>query len=81
VIRTSGYLPLDQQGGDLLFQVVSSRYERNSIILTSNKVPAQWASIFNNDSALASAILDRLSHHGHSIVLEGESYRTRKIKK
>jgi DNA replication protein DnaC len=81
ILDELGYLPLDQQGGDLLFQVVSSRYERNSIILTTNKVPAQWASTFNNDSALASAILDRLSHHCHSIVLEGESYRTRQIKK
>jgi DNA replication protein DnaC len=81
ILDELGYLPLDQQGGDLLFQVVSSRYERNSIILTTNKVPAQWPSTFNNDSALASAILDRLSHHCHSIILEGESYRTRQIKK
>ena len=80
ILDELGYLPLDQQGGDLLFQVVSSRYERASIILTTNKVPAQGPSTFNNDSALASAILDRLSHHCHSIVLEGESYRTRKIK-
>ena len=80
ILDELGYLPLDQQGGDLLFQVVSSRYERSSIILTTNKVPAQWPSTFNNDSALASAILDRLSHHCHSIVLEGESYRTRKTK-
>lgn len=81
ILDELGYLPLDQQGGDLLFQVVSSRYERASIILTTNKVPAQWPSTFNNDAALASAILDRLSHHCHSIVLEGESYRTRKSKK
>jgi DNA replication protein DnaC len=80
ILDELGYLPLDQQGGDLLFQVISSRYERASIILTSNKVPAQWPSTFNNDAALASAILDRLSHHCHSIVLEGESYRTRQRK-
>jgi DNA replication protein DnaC len=80
ILDELGYLPLDQHGGDLLFQVISSRYERASIILTTNKVPAQWPSTFNNDAALASAILDRLSHHCHSIVLEGESYRTRKLK-
>jgi DNA replication protein DnaC len=80
ILDELGYLPLDQQGGDLLFQVISSRYERASIILTSNKVPAQWPSTFNNDAALASAILDRLSHHCHTLVLEGESYRTRQRK-
>lgn len=80
ILDELGYLPLDQQGGDLLFQVISNRYERASIILTTNKVPAQWPSTFNNDAALASAILDRLSHHCHSIVLEGDSYRTRKLK-
>lgn len=78
ILDELGYLPLDQHGGDLLFQVVSQRYERGSIILTSNKVPAQWASIFNNDAALASAILDRLSHHSHSIDLEGDSFRSKK---
>jgi DNA replication protein DnaC len=80
ILDELGFLPLDQQGGDLLFQVISARYERASIILTTNKVPAQWPSTFNNDSALATAILDRLSHHCHTIVLEGESYRTRKNK-
>lgn len=78
ILDELGYLPLDQGGGDLLFQVVSSRYERGSIMLTTNKVPADWPSIFNNDAALASAILDRLSHHCHTVVLEGDSYRTRK---
>jgi len=79
ILDELGYLPLDKQGGDLLFQVVSSRYESGSILLTTNKVPADWPGIFNNDAALASAILDRLSHHCHTIVLEGESYRTRKL--
>ena len=80
ILDELGYLPLDKQGGDLLFQVISARYERASIILTTNNVPAKWANTFNNDAALASAILDRLSHHCHSIVLEGESYRSRKMK-
>ena len=70
-----GYLPIDKHGADLLFQIISQRYERGSIVLTTNKVYKQWSSIFNNDSTLASAILDRLLHHAQTIVLEGKSYR------
>ena len=70
-----GYLPIDQHGADLLFQVISQRYERGSIVLTTNKPFKQWASIFNNDSTIASAVLDRLLHHADTIVIEGSSYR------
>ena len=70
-----GYLPIDKHGADLLFQIISQRYERGSIVLTTNKVYKHWPSIFNNDSTLASAILDRLLHHAQTIVLEGRSYR------
>ena len=70
-----GYLPIDQHGADLLFQVISQRYERGSIVLTTNKPFKQWPSIFNNDSTIASAVLDRLLHHAHTIVIEGSSYR------
>lgn len=70
-----GYLPIDQHGADLLFQVISQRYERGSIILTTNKPFKQWASIFNNDSTIASAVLDRLLHHAETVVIEGTSYR------
>jgi len=70
-----GYLPIDKRGADLLFQIISQRYERGSIVLTTNKVFKQWPSIFNNDSTLASAILDRLLHHAETVVLEGRSYR------
>lgn len=70
-----GYLPIDQHGADLLFQVISQRYERGSIVLTTNKPFKQWASIFNNDSTIASAVLDRLLHHAQTIVVEGSSYR------
>ncbi len=70
-----GYLPIDQAGADLLFQVISQRYERGSIILTTNKPFKQWPSMFNNDSTLASALLDRLLHHAETIVIEGPSYR------
>ena len=72
-----GYLPIDKHGANLLFQILSSRYERGSIILTTNKVYKHWPSIFNNDSTLTSAILDRVLHHAETIVIEGRSYRTK----
>ncbi len=70
-----GYLPIDQHGADLLFQVISQRYERGAMVLTTNKPFKQWASIFNNDGTIASAVLDRLLHHAETIVIEGASYR------
>ena len=70
-----GYLPIDKQGADLLFQVISARYECGSIVLTTNKAFKQWSSIFNNDSTLTSAVLDRLLHHAESVMIEGSSYR------
>ena len=70
-----GYLPIDKRGADLLFQIISQRYERGSIVLTTNKVFKHWPSIFNNDSTLTSALLDRLLHHAETVVIEGRSYR------
>jgi DNA replication protein DnaC len=70
-----GYLAIDQGGADLLFQVISQRYERGSIVLTTNKPFKQWSSIFNNDSTIASAVLDRLLHHAETVIIEGSSYR------
>lgn len=70
-----GYLPIDQHGADLLFQVISQRYERGSLIITTNKPFKQWASIFNNDGTIASAVLDRLLHHAETVVIEGPSFR------
>ena len=75
VLDEVGYLPIDQHGADLLFQVISARYERGSIVLTTNKAFKQWPTIFNGDSTITSAVLDRLLHHGQVIVLEGSSYR------
>jgi DNA replication protein DnaC len=75
VLDEVGYLPIDQHGADLLFQVISARYERGSIVLTTNKAFKQWPSIFNGDSTITSAVLDRLLHHGQVVVLEGSSYR------
>jgi DNA replication protein DnaC len=75
ILDEVGYLPIDQHGADLLFQVISARYERGSIILTTNKAFKQWPSIFNGDSTITSAVLDRLLHHAHTVLIEGSSYR------
>jgi len=70
-----GYLPIDKHGADLLFQIISLRYEQGSIIITSNRAFRDWPQIFNNDSTLTSAILDRLLHHAETILIDGKSYR------
>lgn len=70
-----GYLPIDKTGADLLFQVISQRYERGSIVLTTNQPYKHWPKVFNNDSTLTSAVLDRLLHHAETVVIEGKSYR------
>ncbi len=75
ILDEVGYLPIDQRGADLLFQTISQRYERGSIILTTNKAFKQWPAIFNNDSTITAAVLDRLLHHAETIVIEGSSFR------
>lgn len=80
VLDEIGYLPIDKTGADLLFQIISVRYERGSILLTTNKAFKDWPGIFNNDSTLTSAVLDRLLHHCETVVIKGSSYRMRKTK-
>jgi DNA replication protein DnaC len=75
ILDELGYLPIDKHGADLLFQIISQRYERGSIIITSNRAFKHWPQIFNNDSTLTSAILDRLLHHADHQLIEGKSYR------
>ncbi len=75
VLDEIGYLPIDKQGADMLFQVIRQRYEYGAMILTTNQSPKHWAKVFNNDSTLASALLDRLLHHSHTVVIEAKSYR------
>jgi DNA replication protein DnaC len=72
-----GYLPIDKRGADLMFQVVAGRYECGSIVITTNRVFREWGKIFDVDNMLATAIIDRLMHHGEALVIQGESYRTR----
>ena len=75
ILDELGYIPLDKHGADLLFQVISQRYERGSIILTSNKAYKDWSGVFNNDNTVTSAILDRLLHHCQTVTITGSSYR------
>jgi DNA replication protein DnaC len=75
VMDEIGYIPMDKVGADLLFQIISQRYERGSIVLTTNKAYKHWPSIFNNDTGITSAILDRLLHQAETVVIEGKSYR------
>lgn len=74
IVDEMGYLPLDDLGATIFFQLVSARYERGSIILTSNKSYGDWGGIFG-DPIIATAILDRLLHHSTTINIRGESYR------
>ena len=75
ILDELGFLPIDKAGADLLFQVISFRYEQGALIITSNRAFKDWPEIFNNDSTLTSAILDRLLHHAETVVIEGKSYR------
>ncbi|MGD9409820.1 MAG: IS21-like element helper ATPase IstB [Thiohalocapsa sp.] len=75
ILDELGYLPIDKTGADLLFQIISQRYEQGSIIVTSNRAYKHWAEIFNNDATLTSALLDRLLHHAETVLIEGQSYR------
>lgn len=74
IIDELGYLPLNQEDSNLLFQFISHHYERHSLIITSNKGFKDWGEIFG-DKVIASAILDRLLHHSHVINIKGSSYR------
>jgi DNA replication protein DnaC len=74
IIDEIGYLPVDKQGANLFFQLISKRYEKNSTIITSNRSFADWGEIFG-DNVIASAILDRLLHHSNVININGKSFR------
>ena len=75
ILDELGFLPIDKAGADLLFQVISQRYEQGALVITSNRAFKDWPEIFNNDSTLTSAILDRLLHHAETVLIEGKSYR------
>jgi DNA replication protein DnaC len=76
VIDEIGYLPIDGQGANLFFQLISRRYERGPMILTSNQSFGGWGEVFG-DRVIASAILDRVLHHSITVNIKGDSYRLR----
>jgi DNA replication protein DnaC len=80
ILDEIGYRTLDRNATACLFQLISERYERGSMILTSNKSYGEWGAIFQ-DNVIASAILDRLLHHSHTINIKGESYRLKDKRK
>lgn len=75
ILDELGYLPIDKNGADLLFQIISQRYERGSTVITTNRVFKKWPEIFNNDTTLTAAVLDRLLHHAETVTIEGKSFR------
>lgn len=80
VIDELGYLPFEKRSAHLFFQLVTRRYERGSMLITTNQLVSQWGTVFGDD-VLAAAILDRLLHHSHTLMIQGESYRLRQKKK
>jgi hypothetical protein len=76
VVDEIGYLPLERQAANLLFALVARRYERGSIIVTSNRGFEAWGEILG-DAMVAAALIDRLIHHAHIVTLKGKSYRLR----
>jgi len=76
IVDELGYLPLEPHAAHLFFQLVSRRYERGSMLITSNRAVAEWGTVFG-DPVVATAILDRLLHHSHVVTIRGESFRLR----
>ena len=79
IIEKVGFRPLDRQEANLFFRLVSRRYERGSLILTSNKNVGSWPEVFAGDEVLTTAILDRLLHHVHVVQISGRSYRLKEL--
>jgi DNA replication protein DnaC len=81
VVDEIGYLPFGREEANLFFNVVAKRYERGSMVLTSNLPFTQWAATFADDQTLTAAMLDRLLHHAHIVQIAGESYRLKDKRK
>jgi DNA replication protein DnaC len=76
IVDEVGYIPFDQDSANLFFQLVSSRYEHASLVLTSNLAFSRWGEVFS-DATVASAMIDRIIHHAEVLNLTGSSYRLR----
>ena len=81
IVDEIGYLPMTREQANLFFQVIAARYERGSLIVTSNLSFGQWDSTFAQDATLTAALLDRLLHHAHIVPISGESYRLKHQRK
>jgi DNA replication protein DnaC len=80
VVDELGYLPFEKRSANLFFQLVVRRYERGSMLITTNQMVTQWGHVFG-DEMIATAILDRLLHHSHTMIIQGESYRLKQKKR
>jgi DNA replication protein DnaC len=80
IVDELGYLPLEKQTANLFFQLVSRRYERGSMLITTNQTITQWGHVFG-DETIAAAVLDRVLHHSHVLVIQGDSFRLRQKKR
>jgi len=80
IIDELGYLPFERRSANLLFQLVTRRYEKASTLITTNQTVTQWGAVFG-DEVLAAAILGRLLHHSHTLMIQGESYRLKQKRK
>lgn len=78
IVDELGFVPFDRAGGELLFNLLAERYERHSVIVTTNLPFADWVKVFAGDEKLTTALLDRLAHHATVITTKGKSYRMRK---
>lgn len=81
IIDEIGYLPMEREQANHFFQVVANRYEKGSIIVTSNFTFGQWDTTLAHDKVLTAAMLDRLLHHAHVVQCRGESFRLKDKKK
>jgi DNA replication protein DnaC len=80
VVDELGYLPFEKRSAHLFFQLVARRYEKGSMVITTNQVVTQWGAVFG-DEVLAAAILDRLLHHSFTLMIQGESFRLKQKRK
>jgi DNA replication protein DnaC len=80
IVDELGYLPFEKRSAHLFFQLVARRYEKGSMVITTNQVVTQWGGVFG-DEVLAAAILDRLLHHSFTLMIQGESYRLKQKRK